>query len=142
PDDTRELVPHASQRGDAGVDLVDLRCHAHTERLGRGARAPGGAQVLRDLGEREPHRLRLLDRTEETHGLLVVAAMSARRPGRHRQQPAPLVVAEGLDVHPGALRDLADPHAATIDPYLGTECKPGALRRPAEAIVPRSASLP
>src|ERR1051325_7264756 len=50
--------------------------------------------------------------------------MPARRPRRRREQSAPLVVAQRLDVHPGTFRDLADSHAVTIDPYPGTEIKP------------------
>jgi hypothetical protein len=81
--------------------------------------------VLLDLGEGEAEPLRLPDCLDEAHGLLVVVAVAVGATSRLHEQPAPLVVAERLDVHPGAARDLSDPHTeATIDPYRGTDVKP------------------
>jgi hypothetical protein len=58
----------------------------------------------------------LLDRAKEAHRLLVVATVPARRAIRRRQQSPPLVVAQRLDVHSCAFRDLADSHAADYKP--------------------------
>ena len=122
-DDARQLLPHPPQPGDAGVDFVDLRRHSHAQRLGRFP-AVATLQVLADLGEREADRLCLLDRAQEPHRLRVVAAMAARVPRGRGQQASALEAAERLEVHARACCDLADSHAATIDPYLGTEIKP------------------
>jgi hypothetical protein len=111
-----QFIAHAPQRHDPPIDLVDLRRHPHPQRLRRLTRAACRAQVLRNLCQREADRLRRLDRAEEAHRLFVVAAMPARRPLRRRQQSPPLVVAERLDVHSCAFRDLANSHAADDRP--------------------------
>src|SRR6476620_6875076 len=49
--------------------------------------------------------------------------MAARRAHGLGQEPAALVVAQRLDVHPGPLGDLTDSHAPTVNPYLGTDVK-------------------
>ena len=127
-DDTRELIAHAPQRRDASVDLVDLLCHPRPQRLRRRTGAASHTHVLRDLGQREPDRLRVLDLAHEPNGLLVIAAMPTRRPLRRRQQPPPLVVTQRLDVHPRPLRDLTDSHANECNPVPGYGNQPH-LRR-------------
>ena len=127
-DDTPELIAHAPQRRDASVDLVDLLCHPRPQRLRRRTGAASHTHVLRDLGQREPDRLRVLDLAHEPNGLLVIAAMPARRPLRRRQQPPPLVVTQRLDVHPRPLRDLTDSHANECNPVPGYGNQPH-LRR-------------
>jgi hypothetical protein len=49
--------------------------------------------------------------------------MAARGSIRCRQEASTLVVAQRLDVDSGPLRDLADSHLASVDPYLGTDCQ-------------------
>ena len=80
--------------------------------------------MLRDLLEREAEPLRLFHRLHEPDRLLVVVTVAVDPARRLREQPPALVVAQGLDVHPGASGDLSDPHAgAIVDPYLGTDVK-------------------
>src|SRR6266542_857870 len=66
-DDARELFSHPPQTGDPRIDLVDLRRHPHAQLLRWRPRTARGAQVLRDLREREADLLRLLDRTQEAN---------------------------------------------------------------------------
>jgi hypothetical protein len=113
-------VAHPAEPGDPPVDLVDLRRHPDAQSLRRRPRPPRRTQVLRDLREREADGLRVLDRAQEPDGLLVVAPVAARMAVGRRQEPAPLVVADPLDVDARALRDLADSHRSTLDPYPGT----------------------
>ena len=100
----------------------------------RASRIGAPPEVFADLGQGEADGLRLLDRTEEPHGVLVVAAVAAGLPVRGRQEPAALVEAERLDVHPRAPRDLADLHRPTIDPYLeyGESSRRGGARAEVE----------
>ena len=113
-DDLREALADAPQARDLAVDLVDLRGEPDAERLvGR----PLDAQELLDLGEREAEPLRLLDRADEAHRLVVVGAVPGGRAVGLGQEAAPLVVAERLDVDPGPGGCLTDAH-----PF---DCKPG-----------------
>src|SRR5262249_10347246 len=107
------------------------------QRLRGRARAACRAQVLGDLGEREADGLRLLDRAEEAHRLLVVAAVPAPRAVRRREQSPPPLVAQRLGGLAPPLRHLADAHAPTIDPYLGTGIKQGGSRRSGPQLGPR-----
>jgi hypothetical protein len=76
PDDPGEFIAHPPQRRDAHVNLVDLHSHPRPHSLrGRHAPALHDAEVLLDLRKREPDRLRLLDRTQKAHRLLVVTAV-------------------------------------------------------------------
>ena len=86
-------------------------------------------EVVLDLGQAEPGFLRLLDRAQEPHRVLVVPAVPARRPLRPGQQTAALVVAQRLDVDTRSPRHLASPHTRTLNPYLGTEIKPNPSAR-------------
>jgi hypothetical protein len=61
-DDPCQFIPHAPQRRDPRVDLVDLCRHPHAQRLRRRSRAACRTQVLGDLCQCEADRLRLLDR--------------------------------------------------------------------------------
>jgi hypothetical protein len=61
-DDPCQFIPHAPQRRDARVDVVDLCRHPHAQRLRRPSRAACRAQVVGDLRQGEADRLRLLDR--------------------------------------------------------------------------------
>ena len=125
PEHARKLVADAVQARELRVDLVDLLGQPHADRLVRAA-AAGEARVLGDLVEREAEALRLLDRLDEADGLLVVGAVAVRRSSGLGQETAALVVAERLDVHSRASRDLADPHGeASLDLYPGTGVKRG-----------------
>ena len=113
------------QRGDRGVDVLELAYEPLACRLGCGARiAAGQPQVLLDLGEREAEALRLLHRPDEPDRVGVVLPVPALAARRLRQEPAALVVAQRLDVDARALCDLADPHGPTVEPDLGPDCKP------------------
>src|SRR5204863_7769160 len=92
-----EFVPHPAQARDLRVDLVDLRRNADPHRVRR-TPAVDQPQVLLDLRQREAEALRLLDRADEPYGLLVVRAVSGGRARRLGQEPAPLVVAQRLDI--------------------------------------------
>jgi len=127
-DDSRELIAHPAQPGDAGVDLVDLRRGPGPQRR-RGRPAPGDAQILLDLGQGEADRLRLLDGAQEAHRVLVVVPVPARRAGRRGQQAAALVVAQRRGVDAGPPRGLSRSHASTINPYPGAGIKQDALGR-------------
>ena len=116
------------------------RCGCRSRRSSRPSgcagsrRALGSArrtEVFADLGQGEADGLCLLDGPEEPHRVLVVAPVAAGLPVGRRQEPAALVVAERLHVHPRAPRELADFHRPTIDPYLGTGIKQ-TTRRPGE----------
>ena len=92
-DDPGELVAHATQPGHPCVDLVDLLGEPRSQRLGRERPAPPhDAEVVLDFRQREAERLGVLDGTEETDRVLVVAPVPARRAGRLGQQAAALVV--------------------------------------------------
>ena len=82
PGDPGEFLAHAPQPGDPRVDLVDLRRRPHPQSFGGQAppAAPHDSEVVLDLGQAEPGRLRLLDRAQEPHRVVVVAAVPARRP--------------------------------------------------------------
>ena len=80
--------------------------------------------MLRDLLEREAEALRLFNGLHEPDRLLFVVAVAVDPARRLCDQPPALVVAQGLDVHPGSSGDLSDPHdAAIVNPYLGTDVK-------------------
>jgi len=88
----------------------------------------GETGVLGDLLEREAEPLRLLHGLHEPDCLLVVVAVPVDPAQWLVEQAPPLVVAERLDVHPGASGDLSDPHPdAIVDPYRGTDVKRGRL---------------
>jgi hypothetical protein len=140
-DDARQLLSHPPQTGDARIDLVDLRRHPHPQRLRRGSRPPRRTQVLGDLRQREADRLRLLDRPQEPHRLLVVRALSARLAIRLRQQASTLVIPERLDVHSSAHGNLADSHGADYRPvpwYGNQVAEPSALQVVADAATTRA----
>lgn len=106
-----------------------------------GTRAIAELDELGYLGQREPEALRCLDKPEPRNrslGIQPVYTDAAFRPG---QQPAALVVAQGLHMYAGCRCDLARAQAAThrsvrtarrsirltdqtINLYQGTECKP------------------
>ena len=86
-------------------------------RLGRGANlsapaVPGIAQPqqLLDLIKREAQILSAFDEADEPNGIGRVLAIARRRPLRRLQQPAPLVIAQRLNVTAGRCRHFTDPH--------------------------------
>ena len=128
PDDALELFPDATQARDPLVDLVQLLSDPRPHRF-VGAADAGQPRVLGDLLEREAEPLRLLHGLHEPHRLLVVVAVAVDPARRLVEQAPPLVVAERLDVYPGASGDLSDPHNdAIVDPYLGTDVEAGSTR--------------
>jgi hypothetical protein len=76
---------------------------ASPEPTGAGA-AP--VQQIGDLVEGEAEPLRGLDHAQHGDGLPRVHAVSAGAPPGFGEQAAPLVVAQGLDVHARGRRDL------------------------------------
>ena len=105
----------AARRGPPGP-------RAPAQRLGRERSAPPhDAQVVLDFGQREAERLGVLDGAEETDRVLVVAPVPPRHPGGHREQAAPLVVPEGLDVDACPPGGFSGSHASIMNPDSGTE---------------------
>jgi hypothetical protein len=83
PGDPGEFVAYPAQPGDARVNLADLHRRPHPQGLrGRYPAAPDHLEVVLDLGQGEPGRLRLLDRAQEPDRFLVIAAVPARHPNR------------------------------------------------------------
>src|SRR5262249_40114752 len=123
PDHACELAANGAQAGQLAVDLVDLGGQPHAHRLRSGPGMACDAQVLLDLGEGESEALRLLDRSHEANGVVVIAAVAGGAASGLRQEAAALVVAERLDVDSRAGCHLADSHSRTVNPYLGTDIK-------------------
>ena len=97
------------ERDDLGVDLRQLARHP----LPQGGVRPGsvpvapGVQEPGDLVELEPQPLRRLDDPQSRDRVGRVHAMPAGGPAGLLEEPASLVVAQGLEVDPGGRGDLA-----------------------------------
>lgn len=63
-----------------------------------------------DLGQREAQLLCSLDEADQLDGVGLVLAIAGVTPSSLGEKPTSLVVAQGLNVHSGIHRDLADLH--------------------------------
>jgi len=68
------------------------------------------SRALNDVLERAFDEAQRLDRRSG------IVPVPGRRAGRIRQDPAPLVVAQRLGIHPGPLGDFSRSHASSINP--------------------------
>jgi hypothetical protein len=69
-----------------------------------------------DFFEGEAQLLGTLDESDATHGVVALGAVAAPAAHRFGKQPAPLVVAEGLDVHTGSGGHLGSAYTARVNP--------------------------
>src|SRR3989442_10822555 len=131
---------HSAQGAELLVDVRDLRLRAAPHVGAGGARIESEGEQRLDLLQREPERLRLLDEAEPAHCAGVEGPVASERARRLRQEPAPLVVPNRLQVHAAPVRELAgsEPfHARSPrrDPTPRTLVQGQAGRHEARAVV-------
>src|SRR6185436_2461917 len=107
---------HPFELADLAFDLGHLLLGdgADLSAVARGL-APQPQQLL-DFVEREAEILRALDEADDAHRFVGKLAVAGGAPRRLRQQPAPLVIPQRLDVHARLLRRLANPHGQLLEP--------------------------
>lgn len=94
--------------GEAG-DITPLA--RSPDRAGR-CRGGSGMELhqLLDLFQSETQFLTLPDKANAFEIAVAVRAVAGRVSRRFPQDSSPLIEADGLNIHPGSLRQLADPH--------------------------------
>src|SRR5690349_4785767 len=90
------------------LDDLELLFGSCSDGAARGARTCPKRQQLFRLVQREAELSRMPHEPKASHGLVAAATVAATRPARLRENADALIVADGLDVDPCALRQRAN----------------------------------
>jgi hypothetical protein len=100
----------------SAVEIEDLLMGELLHRLTTGGASLREVEQHLDLAERESDLLGAFDEPKNGDAIGAICAVTRVPARRLRQQPSPLVVAEGLDVDPGFLCNLSCSHTPSLNP--------------------------